>query len=237
MFSWLQSWSRALNQGLGLVAKSSCVLCQRLTSQVLCLDCQRQVMQCQFTSPSWVTVAQMPVFAWGGYQGALKQAIAALKYHNQPQLATQLGSWMATTWRQQPAPTTSAIVVPIPMHAAKQKQRGFNQAELLAQSFCAMTGLPLEARGLVRLKATEAQFRLSGVARSQNVKDAFGVGAPFVMRSPRQPVLLLDDIFTTGSTAISAAKTLRAHGIRVEGIIVLASAQLSSEQYHYNVKG
>lgn len=110
------------------------------------------------------------------------------------------------------------------MHDRKLQERGFNQAHLLAKSFCAMTGLRLETNGLRRIRDTEAQFRLSNAARSQNLTDAFGLGSAFIERSSTQPVLLLDDIYTTGATARSAAQTLRSQGVRVHGIIVLAIA-------------
>ncbi len=213
-----------LNQWLGLVAESPCPLCQRSSPHLFCLDCQRQVQQCQLAAPGWNRSGTLPVFAWGQYSGGLKRAIAAMKYHNQPHLATPLGLWMGQTWNQIEQGLQRAIVVPIPMHNAKQQERGFNQAELLARSFCRVVSLPLELNGLQRVRATEAQFRLSTAERQQNLKDAFSLGATFLKCPPLCPVLLLDDIYTTGATAHSAAQTLRAYGIRVRGIIVLAIA-------------
>lgn len=222
MISWFKPWIRSGSQWLSLVTKSACPLCQRPTDTFFCVDCQRQVTECRLSSPGWQAGTPMPVFAWGVYQGALKRSIAALKYHHHPQLAVPLGTWMAVAWNQHPERYQSAIVVPIPVHPAKQKERGFNQAELLAKSFCAMTGLPLRSQGLVRQRETEAQFRLGGTARSQNVKGAFDLGQPFAQKMPDHPVLLVDDIFTTGATAQAAAQTLRSHGIRVRGMVVLA---------------
>jgi predicted amidophosphoribosyltransferase len=77
---------------------------------------------------------------------------------------------------------------------------------------------------LERNRATESQFRLSSRDRQENLQDAFTLGKAFLRQRPTQPVLLLDDIYTTGATAQSAAQTLRQHGIRVQGIIVLAQA-------------
>jgi ComF family protein len=186
-------------------------------------------MDCRLRSPGWQAESSLPVFAWGDYKGALKRSIAALKYHHHSQLAVPLGTWMASAWNLHPERGQSAIVVPIPMHATKQKERGFNQAELLAKSFCAMTGLPLQAHGLVRQRETEAQFRLGGVARSQNVKGAFALGQAFAQNAPKRPVLLLDDIFTTGATAQAAAHALCTHGIQVQGMVVLAIAKFPRE--------
>jgi len=225
-----KSWRRHFSQWSKLVIKTACPLCQRSTDQVVCADCSRQVQRCQFGQPTWSGTAELPVFAWGGYHGAVKRAIAAMKYHNQPHLAVPLGSWLAHAWNAQTEVIKDAIVVPIPMHAKKQQERGFNQAELLAESFCAVTRLPLERRGLQRVRATVAQFQLSETERLQNLQSAFCLGAAFTKRSPTHPILLLDDIYTTGATARTAAQVLRSQGIRVRGIVVLAISELERDK-------
>ncbi|GAB4459397.1 MAG: hypothetical protein OHK0037_04730 [Elainellaceae cyanobacterium] len=168
------------------------------------------------------------MFAWGNYHGTLKQAIATLKYNNHPELAQPLGHAMGRAWLNSDYGKVPLIVVPIPMHTEKQKQRGFNQAELLAEAFCQITRLPLERRGLVRVRATVPQFGLSVAARSQNVAGAFQIGPAF-RRPPRRPVLLLDDIYTTGATAQNAAACLEAQGLRVYGLVALASPKFSDD--------
>jgi ComF family protein len=167
-------------------------------------------------------VDQLPIFAWGRYGGSLKQAIAALKYENQPQLADLLGLWMGNAWNRAYPLLNPAIVVPIPMHTSKQRERGFNQAVLLARAFCQTTRLPLKVQGLERQRATAAQFKLSATERQQNLKEAFCLGRALLKQHSSQPILLLDDIYTTGATAQAAAATLRAHGFQVQGIVVLA---------------
>jgi ComF family protein len=167
------------------------------------------------------------VFAWGVYGGALKRAIAALKYENQPQLAQPLGHWLGSSWltSKVSAGKKKLIVVPIPLHAKKLQQRGYNQAELLAQSFCDFTGLSLQAQGLERMRATEAQFGLSPSEREQNLVGAFRLGKKIQARLPITPVLLVDDIFTTGATGRAAAQTLQQSGIPVYGLIAIATTQ------------
>jgi predicted amidophosphoribosyltransferase len=69
----------------------------------------------------------MPVFVWGAYSGTLKRAIAAIKYENHPELARPLGHWLGDAWRNgKGAAGGNLTVVPIPLHAAKLKKRGFN---------------------------------------------------------------------------------------------------------------
>ena len=166
----------------------------------------------------------MPVFVWGHYGGSLKRAIAALKYENNPQLSQPLGQWLGQAWNEAAiARSTKLAVVPIPMHPHKRRQRGFDQAELIARSFCQVTGLPLQSRGLERVRQTEALFGLSPDARVREVSDAFALGAQF-RRLPKA-VLLLDDIYTTGATARSAVTVLESRGIRVFGLVAIASSK------------
>ena len=226
MPSWLRH-SRLLT----LFLQIPCPLCQRPASQEFCPTCQRYLRQQQIAHPEKFWASQA-VFAWGHYGGNLSAAIAALKYTNAPYLARPLGQWLAQAWltaRLEPAPY---IIVPIPMHADKQQQRGYNQAELLARSFCQFTGDRLCSQGLARTRATEAQFNLPAAQREQNLHQAFQVGADFVRRPPRQPVLLLDDIYTTGATARAAMQTLRHQGIAVRGLITIAKAELRQTARH-----
>ena len=151
--------------------------------------------------------------------------IASLKYDNQPHLAEPLAVWMAEAWLNSAGlPSPRPVLVPVPMHPDKLRQRGFNQAELLASTFSAHTRLPLVRQGLRRSRETTAQFQLSAEAREHNLSGAFSLGPAFVRRPPTQPVLLVDDIYTTGATARAALQTLHRHGIRVQGLIVLARA-------------
>jgi ComF family protein len=225
----MMHWVRNLGNLLDVFLEVKCPLCQRPTTQALCNDCEQQLHRCQLNHPIGLWQPPLPVLAWGEYGGTLKQALAALKYKDQPQLASLLGNELAQAWLNAsfasgPIIPPNPIVVPIPLHASKQKQRGYNQAELIAQSFCQRTGLRLQAKGLARTRATEAQFGLSPEARSQNLAEAFYLGKDFLRQHPTQAVLLIDDIYTTGTTVRSAAHTLRQHQISVFGVAAVAKA-------------
>ena len=83
--------------------------------------------------------------------------------------------------------------------------------------------------GLERLRATEAQFGLTTSEREQNLAMAFQIGSAFRRHCPASPVLLLDDIYTTGATACSAAQTLQQQGITVCGIVALATSKKKNQ--------
>lgn len=221
----MSSLLRNLTSWLDLLLEANCPLCDRSTGKELCSDCQRQVQRCQLANQAECWQAPLPVFAWGTYGGALKRSIAALKYNNQPQLAHLLGYWLAQAWLSASVSQTRAlIVVPIPMHPTKQRERGFNQAELIARSFCQRTGLPIQVQGLARIRATEAQFSLSATARAQNLSGAFQVGKVLTHQSTSKAILLIDDIYTTGATAQAAVQALKQHHIPVYGLVAVAKS-------------
>lgn len=213
------------------VLKSTCVSCQRTTSDVLCVYCLRQLQTQQLTDLKILEQISLPLFAWGYYGGPLKRAIAALKYQNQRQLGPWLGELLATAWlapqrqqltwcRQLPP---ALVVVPIPLHADKWRERGFNQALLIAQGFCRQTQLPLRGEGLVRHRFTTPQFGLTDQERQHNLAGAFAIGSDLRIKGQAKPqVLLLDDIFTTGATIAAATQILKQAGIPVWGTVTLA---------------
>ena len=101
--------------------------------------------------------------------------------------------------------------VPIPLHPSRRRKRGFNQAELLAKELSGRSGIPADAGLLMRVKKTRAQKELNDQERLTNLKDAFSVRKRKV---PYQNIILVDDIYTTGSTMDAAAKVLKENGAK-----------------------
>lgn len=225
-------WVRFHKSIFNLFLESRCALCERSSCEDLCPDCQRRIQQCQISDRDRFWNEPIPVFPLGTYSGALKRAIAALKYQQHPQLARPLGYWLGQAWLAfPPSRHRSVIVVPIPMHKSKQQQRGYNQADLLARAFCRATRLPLNSQGLVRTRATDAQFGLSPDEREQNLANAFQLGSAWMHRRPQHAVVLLDDIYTTGATTRAAVQVLRHHGIAVCGLVALARPVYSRDEH------
>lgn len=209
---------------LTTVFRPACPLCGRPAKGHFCLDCQRQIAATRLAQPWQFWQEPLPLGAWGRYRDALKRVLGALKYHNRPELAQPLGLYLGDVWLSgghgfNPAP----VVVPIPLHPDKLQTRGYNQAELLAASFCDYVGLALYSNLLIRQTNTQAQHRLSVQARAANLATAFGLHP----RHPRptQPVLILDDIYTTGATAQAACQVLQQAEFRVIGVLVVATGK------------
>jgi len=209
-----------------------CPLCQRPAKAVFCRDCQQR-LQAERLDPWPVTTSPWPLWAWGIHRGALRRAIYSLKYQGQRRIGTVLGEWLGSRWlesRQLSSGSRRAYgsdytVVPIPLHVERLRQRGYNQAALISQAFCERTGLRHLPDALVRVRATAAQYELNPLQRQQNLAGAFAL-----QRVPATPVLLVDDIYTTGSTVQAAQQVLVAAGIPVAGVIVVAKAQQAADR-------
>jgi ComF family protein len=214
---------------LSLFLKPNCVLCERPGDEDLCAYCQKQIQQCKLDNHLQRWLQQPPLFTWGVYEGPLKRAIASLKYDKQGQLGELFGFWLGKAWQKSPlgAKYKKLIVLPIPLHAQKLKARGFNQAELIAKGFCQFTGNILEPRGLIRVKQTQALFGLSPEQRQEQLVQAFIIDQNWRKKPPQFPVLLLDDIYTTGTTAREAIRVLQGENITVVGVAVLATPKFN----------
>ncbi len=141
----------------------------------------------------------------------LRTAIHQLKYENSPALAAPLARYLVAAyrlpeWRALPHPISG--VTPVPLHAERRAERGYNQSELLARAFCAVVGLPLRAEWLTRVRLTQQQVGLDAAARAANVSGAFAAD-PAVYG---QALLLIDDVFTTGATLDACAAAARQAG-------------------------
>ena len=207
-----------------------CLLCDRSCDRLglalcrLCATCERQICSAKREQPLEKATSDhpVPIFAWADYEGNLRQSIAQLKYHRQRTIGTWLGQQMAEAWIAQDLHRTlpHLVVVPIPMFAAKEKMRGYNQAAVIAQQFARTTGYRYEPRMLRRDRETKAQYAVDSRSRTANLESAFTLGPLHNLRSSDR-ILIVDDIYTTGATVRSALATLPP-AIKIWGVAVAA---------------
>jgi ComF family protein len=150
------------------------------------------------------------LYALGAYDGALRSGILNLKFRNCEAAARTLGRLLGRKLPRMPW-----VVVPVPLHAFRLRERGYNQAEAIAEGVvegCTAPGSDLQ-QALVRVRSTDAQSSLPLRRRHANVRGAFAVSGD-VRLDPARPVLLVDDVVTTGSTIAACSRVLRAAGAR-----------------------
>lgn len=212
-----------LKQLLSVFLESRCPFCQRTSPKTICEYCFNKLLSHQLKKRdrrSWW--GDLPVFAWGRYDGQLKQAIALMKYNNHPEIGIILGQLLGQAWLESNLVAAKKVsVIPIPLHRHKIKVRGFNQAEKIALGFCQLTGYSLDSQALIRVKETQAMFGLNPQERTKNLRGAFSLG-----KKPKYPVLLLDDIYTRGTTVKESAIVLRRKDIKVIGSVVVAKVNI-----------
>jgi len=156
------------------------------------------------------------------FEGALRQAIHGLKYRRDFILADTLAEVLAKAWKRNSLP--EALVTPVPLSAERLRQRGYNQAALLAQSFAERLGLPYTPESVQRTRNTVSQVELSVAERRANVAGAF-VGQPNLVMD--KTLILIDDVCTTGATLVACAQALRAAGAEAVWGLTLARARHS----------
>lgn len=153
------------------------------------------------------------------YQGAIRTSIYQFKYANKREYALYYGQEMWNylgAWIMELHPD---FILPVPIHFRRRRQRGYNQAALLAKVLSMFSGLPADTKSLVRIRNTIAQKQLSAAERAANLKDAFAVKGT-KLRGKR--ILLVDDIYTTGATADAAAKALKDAGAQKVYVVCVA---------------
>lgn len=171
-----------------------------------CLDCTRHKRSFQ----SGVALLN--------YNDTAQKSMAAIKYRNRREyldfyaqaITFRYGKWMA---RIQPD-----ALIPVPVHPARLRKRGFNQAEELANRLSRMTGIPVNSKLLIRTRKTAPQKELSPAERLNNLQQAFAVSSIFqhsdsISLSIPSRVILVDDIYTTGSTVESCSRILKQSGV------------------------
>jgi competence protein ComFC len=154
-------------------------------------------------------------------QGVVRDCILRFKYNREMYFGPHLVDWLLGAaqrwidWREIDG------IVPVPLHPRKQRRREFNQAEYLAAGLSKVVNVPVLKRNLRRVKDTPTQTKLDAESRMKNLRDAFAVRDAAAFKGKR--LVILDDVFTTGATMDSCAKTLRKAGAK--DVIALAVAR------------
>ncbi|NWG17873.1 MAG: ComF family protein [Chloroflexi bacterium] len=203
---------------LDLIFPPSCAGCGRVD----CRWCDRCQTDLEQIPPPQVVRPLPPLSGMAStavHEGKVQQAIWSLKYENAPYLSQPLGDRLANHLRRLDWPVS--CVVPVPMHAHRLAERGYNQAQLLAERAARQAALTCRPDALRRWRFTPSQVGLGREARLENVKDAFEADPALI---GGQSVLLVDDVYTTGATlSACAAALLEAGAAAVYGLTVSAA--------------
>ncbi len=188
-----ECWKR-----LDFISTPICLLCGNPSSSQekgLCY-------QCRLWTPLFTSHRSL----WR-YGPMSRKVIFSLKHGHYKYLAHLFAQWLVPL----AAGLSVHYIIPVPLHPGKLKQRGFNQAAILAQEFSRLTGIPILLESLLRVTETVSQGRFSHSRRTENVEGAFEcVEHPFLEGAD---ILLIDDVYTTGATLNACTKALRGAGV------------------------
>ena len=192
------------------ISGALCAICGERVEEAYASDGEIRCALCRRMEPVYIKAA-----AYGSYESGLRELIHLLKYEQVRPAANVLGRMLAEAVEDlRPLFADKPMVVPVPLHARKLRQRGFNQAELIARVAAklmpAESRLPLGAELLHRCRETQSQIGLSRNQRRQNMRGAFAVAKPEEVSG--REILLVDDVFTTGTTVSECARMLRRAG-------------------------
>ncbi|PIE28635.1 hypothetical protein CSA57_12745 [candidate division KSB3 bacterium] len=184
---------------------------QHTPTLLLCSDCR--------SSPPHFNYAR----SVAEYTAVLKQAIVQFKFQQKPALGKPLARLFLTAlsaridWRHY------QIILPVPLHKKRLRQRGYNQSAILAKELACHVGRKVQIGNLRRIRHTEAQWPIKKHSkRRQNVKNAFDLTSPEKIR--QQNIILIDDIFTTGATTNECARVLKQAGAASVLVLTLSRA-------------
>lgn len=223
-------FSKVIHTILDTIFPMACAGCGKGT-QALCPDCLKAASYrgrecffcgqraekkniCQNCSAKYPI--ESIVWPWRYNNERTKAIIAAFKYRKRKALAPALANHLLAAIERSDLPP-NIIAIPIPLHKDKERERGFNQAALLAKKL----GLPVDTRNLIRIKSTPPQARThSRLERQAQIKNAFRVTDP--QKIAGKNILLIDDVATTGATLVEAARILKKSGVGSVYAAVLA---------------
>jgi competence protein ComFC len=192
---------------------STCGKCGKYLpeGQGLCADCRRQEPEFELAR------------AVGPYEEQYRIATKVLKFMGKKYLAPQMGAMMAAKIRSEPDFGSLDVIVPVPLSANSLQVRGFNQTELLAKQIGKELGIRVENEAIIRVKDTPHQTELSKEEREKNLLCAFAVKEGIDLAG--KSILLVDDVYTTGSTGRACTRVLLNAGAKRVCLITWATGR------------
>lgn len=200
-----------LNKLLDYIYKKKCYFCgSSKESTKMCTKCYENLTYCQYGLNR--AIEGVPVYSAGVYEKYLQKMIRGIKYHRQKELAYYMAKFMWEYFseiKERYNLNDTFQVIPVPLHKSRKKKRGYNHMELVADEFCNLSGYVPNYKLVERIKNTKPQYKLSKAEKIKNLEHAFRVNKSELLD---MPILIIDDICTSGATFSSMINELKSKG-------------------------
>jgi len=203
------------------LAENERVICEQCWCQVPQLDRDDDLCRLAATGFGEGLFFSRAISIWE-FKEPIQTAIHYLKYQGFRVLAQRMGLFMAERLLEEEIFKDDPVLIPVPLHKTRVRERGYNQSALLCQAIAAATGIPFYGEILKRTRYTRSQTKLTAAERVKNVENAFQVCDPEKVRN--RLVVLVDDVITTGSTMNACAKELMKNGAKKIYLLSAAKA-------------
>lgn len=212
-------------QFLDFIYKKRCYFCKSSHSgKIMCDNCFNKIPI--FPYKPIKQIKNIDIFCVTLYKDETQKLIRAVKYHNKKDMAYYQAKLMYDYWIKLNYSDNEFVIIPVPMHESRKKERSYNHMELVAQEFIKLAGekYKLETNLIKRIKNTKPQYKLSKKEREENLKDAFALCENYQIFQNKK-ILIFDDIFTTGSTMQEMIKTFQNKGLKDLHVLITSCSK------------
>ena len=230
------SWRTYWNDFVDLLFPRCCEACEGAlvgNESIICTQCQVTLPRVESDSGAKAAVSAKFVgyrevkgivsFLAFTKRGKVQNLLHALKYKNKPEVGVLLGKMMAQELVEKGGFPVADLIVSVPLHKKRRRERGYNQSDAFAEGLSEITGIPWSGNVLARVRYTKSQTGKTKVERQENVKDIFEAPESQQIRGKR--IILVDDVLTTGATLESCLKVLLQAGSDDIYVMTIAAAQ------------
>jgi len=219
IYKWAQPYSDAV---LNFIYPPYCIICKTRLKPgltLICKTCWQSLpridnTQNQKNSRANLDFAESQItkfLAVWEFNNEVQEVIHEIKFFGKKSLTKFVGRELADLMTRDKDYLEADLIIPVPLHKTKLRERGFNQSLLLSQAIFKLSNTPVNQKVLKRIRYTQPQSKLNAFERQQNVKDAFRVIDPSAVKE--KTVILVDDVLTTGSTMRACAESLESAGV------------------------
>lgn len=225
---------------LGILYPQTCCFCGKVSKSHICRECAKKVSYIQepvckkcgkpiryeekefcgdCSEREWHYEQGRSVWL---HTGIVRRSIYQFKYHNRRIYGRFYAEELFRIYGEMLRKWQIDVIIPIPLHPNRRRKRGYNQAEIVAAHLGKLTGISVDTKSVIRVQNTKPQKELSHKDRNKNLRSAFRITRHW---NKGKNVLLIDDIYTTGSTIDSVAKVLKENGAHKVWFLTISIGQ------------